>query len=839
MSVILVYAEQEQGTLRKPATEAVSEGRRHADQQGLDLVVLLAGKDISSLASQAAGYGADVVYLMEGAEYEPYHTEVYTAAFAQLISELKPQLVFLGHTALARDLAPRLAERVKAGLVSDCVRIIHEGEELTYVRPIYAGKAFARVRVKTATHVVTLRPNMFPAQPGKGRGEIRSWAGKVPEPRAQVEKMDLAQAGGPELSEADVIVSGGRGLGDPKGFDLLGELARLLGAALGASRAVVDAGWTPQSRQVGQTGKVVSPDLYVACGISGAIQHIAGMGSSRLILAINKDPEANIFQVADLGIVADLYDAVPLLISRLKPLVKTRPAEEKALPAEAATLEEEVPHRKEPVEMEPEAPKKEAFDTRPFSAPPTVDADQVVRDMEAIVSSPYVSACLFEKVKSTIDIFPYEVEREKLPHVVVMPGNAEEVSAIMRYANDKGIPVYPRGSGTSFTGASRYQHPGIVLNTFRMQGFELFEDLFFFECGPGLVCNELGMKLERKGYFLPFAPGSRLIATMGGLTCNNTSAHVNDASIGKPGDYIIGVEAVLPTGEIIRTGTQGVRRIAGTDLTKFFVGGDGLLGVITKIRMRLVPAFEKAYGIAVFDNLGALARGVQRMYLEKRPIPIFMEFMEHETAKIGYDLANLGDPGGSVIFFVNMGRTREEAQSHLDLVLDSFAAEHPVEIRSVTDMDEWSVLWGTREVIGSFLMQSTEDQWVSLEVVSNLRDLPRCLEEAVHFNEGLAVLGGLKNYLFGHIGSLTMHPGVIIPKEWENERKRKAIDEKFQREMEMNLKYGTCGGEWGQFAKRSEFFRRMYGEVGYRFMVKIKEAVDPKNILNRGVLEGY
>jgi len=829
MSLILVYAEQGEGALRKPAIEAVSEGRRRADEMGLDLVVLMAGSDISSLASPAACYGADVVYLMEGAEFEPYHTETYTAAFSELILELKPELVLLGHTS-------------KAGLVSDCVDIIHEGKVLTYVRPIYAGKAFARIRVNTATHVVTLRPNVFSAEQKKGRGEIRSWTGSVPEPRAKVERVDLVQAAGPELAEADIIVSGGRGLGDSKGFELLGELAHMLGAALGASRAVVDAGWMPQTRQVGQTGKVVSPDLYIACGISGAIQHIAGMGCSKLILAINKEPEANIFQVADLGIVADLYEAVPLLISRLKEFVKTKPAKKTALPAAEAPLEKEVHDVEDTSEQQagPAAEKKEASKTAPpAAATPHVDADQVVRDMEAIVSSEYVSACLFEKVKSTIDIFPYEVEREKLPHVVVMPMNVEEVSAIMRYANQKGIPVYPRGSGTSFTGASRYQHPGIVLNTFRMQGFELFEDMFYFECEPGLVCNDLALKLEEKGYFLPFAPGSRLIATMGGLTCNNTSGHINDASIGKPADYIIGVEAVLPSGEIIRTGTKGVRRIAGTDLTKFFVGSDGLLGVITKIRMRLVPAFEKAYGIAVFDDLAALARGVQRMYLEKRPIPIFMEFMEHETAKIGYDIAKLGDPGGSVIFFVNMGRTREEAEAGLDLVLRSFEAENPIEVRAVSDMKEWSMLWGTREVIGSFLMQSTENQWVSLEVVSNLRDLPQCLEEAVHFNEGLPVLGELKNYIFGHIGSLTMHPGVIIPKEWDNERKRKAIHEKFQREMELNLKYGTCGGEWGQFAKRTEFFRRMYGEVGYQFIVKIKEAIDPRNILNRGVLEGY
>jgi FAD/FMN-containing dehydrogenase len=469
----------------------------------------------------------------------------------------------------------------------------------------------------------------------------------------------------------------------------------------------------------------------------------------------------------------------------------------------------------------------------------SVDVDGLVREMEGIVGPEYVSTVLFEKVKSTLDVFPYEVERDKLPHAVVMPKDTQQISAIMRYANHKAIPVYVRGSGTSFTGAARYQHAGIVLNTFRMQGYALFEDLGYFECETGTICNDLALHLEEKGYFLPFAPGSRLIASLGGLVANNTSAHLNDACIGKPSDYIMGLEAVLPDGEVIKTGTAGIRRIAGTDLTKFFVGSDGLLGVITRFRMRLVPNFKKAYGIAVFGTLTALGQGVKRMYREKCPIPIFMEFMEYETAKIGYDLKGLGDPRGSVIFFVNIGRTREEAEAGLELVLKAFAAENPLELRAVTDMAEWEALWATREVIGSFLMQSTQNQWVSLEIVSNLRDLVECLEEANHFNRDLPLLGDLKNYLFGHIGSLTMHPGVIIPKEWNNETKEMAINEKFQREMEMNLKYGTCGGEWGQFAKRTEFFKRMYGDVGFAFMTKIKQAIDPKNILNRGVLEGY
>jgi len=467
-----------------------------------------------------------------------------------------------------------------------------------------------------------------------------------------------------------------------------------------------------------------------------------------------------------------------------------------------------------------------------------LDIDKLASDIEKIVSKEYISTNLFERIKSSMDVFPYEAERENLPYLVVMPANKDEISRILIYANEHDIPVYIRGSGTSFTGASRYQEPGIVIMTRRLNHFQIYESLNYFECGPGLICNDVSKKLISKGFFLPFAPGSRLIASMGGLVSNNTSAHIIDASIGKPADYILGVEAVLPTGEIVETGTKGMRRIAGNDLTKIFAGGDGIFGVITNIRMRLVPAFSYAYGYAIYDDLDRLAKGVQRMYWEKRPIPLFMEFMEEKTANIGFELKGLGSPGGSVIFFVSIGRTKKEASEHLDLLFESFKEENPLTLRKIEDMDEWEKLWSAREVIGSFLMQKTGNQWSSAEIVSNLERLVECMEDAKNFNKGLPVLGKLDLYLFGHIGSLTMHPGVIIPKDWDNDMKREAIREKFQREEEINLKYGTCGGEWGQLAYRTSFFRRRYGEVGYNILKNLKKALDPKNILNRGVLEG-
>jgi len=463
----------------------------------------------------------------------------------------------------------------------------------------------------------------------------------------------------------------------------------------------------------------------------------------------------------------------------------------------------------------------------------------ICKDMESIVSNKFVTMTTFERIKAALDPFPYEIEADQIPYVVVMPGNKEEVREIVKYANSSKIPIFVRGSGTHLGGAARPHTQGIVIIMRRLNRIKFLEEYGFFECEAGCICAKVEEELNERGYFLPMAPGSRLIASMGGLISNNTSGHVIDTSIGKPGDYVYGLEVVLPTGEIIETGTMGLRKPAGTDLTKFFVGGDGLFGIITKIRMRLLPLPYMAYGVAIFDNLIALAKGVQRMYREMCPAPLFMEFMDRKTAKIGYEIKGMEPPKGHVIFFVCVGNTEEEASNKVIQVLKAFEAEKAIEASKIDEVDVWRRLWSIREVIGSFLMQKDGNQWSAAEVVSNLKDLPECMEEVQHFNEGLPILSQLELYLFGHIGGLTFHPGVLIPRQWDNEKKRQAVKERFQREAELNLKYGTCGGEWGQFSKRTAFWIQRYGKVSYELIRKLKSVFDPNNILNPGVLEGY
>lgn len=315
MPGILTFAEQREGRLRRPALEALSEARRLADAGlGGPVQAVVIGSGVAALAEELFAHGADRVHVFDHADVAAYASESYARTVAGVVTAEKPAAVLVPFSAMGRDLAPRVAARLGAGLVSDCVALKVVDGGLEARRPMYAGKAFATVRWEGEPRLATLRPNVFPVgTPDRAKkGEVVTG---TPEPnaRARVTKVEATAAGKLELTEAQVIVSGGRGLKGPEHFHLVEDLAGALGAAVGASRAVVDAGWVDHHFQVGQTGKTVSPTLYVACGISGAIQHLAGMSSSKVIVAINKDADAPIFKVADYGLVGDVFEILPKL----------------------------------------------------------------------------------------------------------------------------------------------------------------------------------------------------------------------------------------------------------------------------------------------------------------------------------------------------------------------------------------------------------------------------------------------------------------------------------------------------------------------------------------------
>lgn len=322
---IWIIIEQSKLEIRKVSLELLSQGRILADNTGEPLVAVILGKGVTDLAQQVTTYGADKVILIDDEKLADYTTGAYTSVLNKLIRKEEPQAVLMGNTAVGKDLAPRLAQRLGVGMASDCTGMETDQDHfLTFKRPIYGGKAIAQVAANARPVLATIRPNTFPiATPDAARkAEVINETAAIDaeDLRAIVKEIVIATSQRPELIEANIIISGGRGMKGPENYSILEECADVIGAAVGASRAAVDAGWIEQKFQVGQTGKTVSPTLYIACGISGAIQHLAGMGSSKVIVAINKDPEAYIFNLADYSIVGDLFEIVPLLTEEFKKL---------------------------------------------------------------------------------------------------------------------------------------------------------------------------------------------------------------------------------------------------------------------------------------------------------------------------------------------------------------------------------------------------------------------------------------------------------------------------------------------------------------------------------------
>ncbi len=315
MSGVWVWIEQYNGEMKAISREVLGAGRGIADELGAPLTALIFGADVASLGAEAFDLGADAVIGCDDATLAQVRVEAYGSLLAKLARDRNPDVILAGASSRGRDLAAWVAAELDAGLVADGIGFKVENGRVHVTRPVYAGKLLADVLVTEGTQMVTLRGRAFPAaEPTGASGEVEWVSAAVAEEdvNAKITAFESSE-GTVSLTDATIIVSGGRGVGGPEGFEPIQALADVLGGAMGASRAAVDAGWIPYDHQVGQTGKTVSPDLYIAAGISGAIQHQAGMRTSKVIVAINKDADAPIFKLASYGIVGDLFKIVPAL----------------------------------------------------------------------------------------------------------------------------------------------------------------------------------------------------------------------------------------------------------------------------------------------------------------------------------------------------------------------------------------------------------------------------------------------------------------------------------------------------------------------------------------------
>lgn len=315
----LIIGEVKDGELRHVSFEAIQAAQK-VNADGEMVAVLLGHENLEAHAKEMIHYGADRAVIVQHDHLKDYTSEGYGQAVLAIIDEEQPTGLVMGHTAIGKDLTPKLASKLETGLVSDVTSIETDANRIVFTRPIYSGKAFEKKIIIDGLTFVTIRPNNIAAleKDTSRTGDVQLKEIDITDLKTVVKEVVRKAADGVDMSEANVVVAGGRGVKSADGFKPLYELADVLGGAVGASRGACDAEYCDYSLQIGQTGKVVTPDLYIAVGISGAIQHLAGMSNSKVIVAINKDPEANIFNVADYGIVGDLFEIIPLLIEEIQ-----------------------------------------------------------------------------------------------------------------------------------------------------------------------------------------------------------------------------------------------------------------------------------------------------------------------------------------------------------------------------------------------------------------------------------------------------------------------------------------------------------------------------------------
>ncbi|MGD8561021.1 MAG: FAD-binding oxidoreductase [Desulfarculaceae bacterium] len=463
---------------------------------------------------------------------------------------------------------------------------------------------------------------------------------------------------------------------------------------------------------------------------------------------------------------------------------------------------------------------------------------KLAKDLARIVGEKYVFTDKPTTVIYAKDVMPYELEKQNLPYAVVRPADTKEISEVLQYANKQSLPVHTHGSGTSLVGLARPKTNCIVLDTARLQDISIHPERGYFETGAGVHLAKLRKALAPHKALLPVFPGSELIATIGGAVAVNTSAHGVDAALGKPGDYVLGLEVVLPTGEIIETGTESQRKPAGIELTKFMVGSEGLYGVITKLRMRMVRIPQTVNLVANFSQTEDILAVVMEMYRRGLPPPMFFEYLDETSARIGFEAVSLPPPVGAVAVITMHGNSKAGCREKAEALLGLLQEHNPLEAKILESGPEWDKVWGSRAEAGNYVYR--QGSTFGSEVTPRVDKLLDAFADTKDFILNLESYPGAQFISFGHIGAPTIHGYAFIPtKDIPSDTKKAIVLEVRRKSEAINVKYGGCGGEWGLTAQRVEFLKTRYQPAYYQVLLNLKKALDPNNILNRGNLEGW
>ena len=467
-----------------------------------------------------------------------------------------------------------------------------------------------------------------------------------------------------------------------------------------------------------------------------------------------------------------------------------------------------------------------------------VDLKTLTRDLAGLVGRDHAFTDRPTAVAYAKDTMPWDVEAHHIPFAVVRPADSSQVSAVLRYASSRGIPVHTHGSGTSLVGLGRPKTNGIVLDTGRMQAVAVFPERGYFEVEPGMHVGKLRKVLAPYNALLPVFPGSEPVATIGGSIAVNTSAHAVDATLCKPGDYVLGLEVVLADGEILQTGTASTRKPAGIEATKFLVGSEGLLCVITRIRMRLIPKPQTKNIVAYYRCTEDILDTVMAMYKQGIPTPLFFEYLDEKSSRVGFEAVGLEPPAGAVTMMSMSSATPEGCEAKAKIFLDFLRKQHPLSAEIVRDTEQWNRIWSSRAEAGNYVYRLGST--FGSEITPRVDKLKDAFLEAREIILNLDSYQGNEFYSFGHIGAPTIHAYAFIPtKDISNTVKKAVTIEVRDKTEALNIKYGGCGGEWGLTAQRAGFLEKKYGRAYYDLLVRLKQTFDPKNILNRGNLEGW
>ena len=470
------------------------------------------------------------------------------------------------------------------------------------------------------------------------------------------------------------------------------------------------------------------------------------------------------------------------------------------------------------------------------------DGKKLLSDLKSLLDEANFSDNIYERIAYGQDSANPDLEPDKIPLIVVKPTTVQEVSRVVKYADQNKIPIYIHGAGTAFKGSPKPKRSGsILLSTEGLTSIEMREEDMYVEAGAGVNQYELEKLLSAHGYMMPMNIGSKYSSTIGGAAAINTIGHMVDICLGKIIDHIMGVEVVLPNGEIIETGTRSIRRPAGIDYTRFFVGNEGVFGVITKVRMRLLPEMKRAYVVGFFPDLTDIARAFMRYYAAKLPPPLYGELLDSEACEGPFKLRGLGEPKGDMALATMVGYTQEEADFKAKKMVDVFKEESAIEAYVVTSSQEQKDYWQSRDNIlnilqakkggGKLVMTGALEASVPL---SRLADAIEYIRKGHSFD----ALREAKLFIYGHVGTCDLHGMWVAPVDWDQAKKVQCAKEARLLESELNIKWGCASGEVGQTASRIPFLKKRYGEAAYAMLMNLKKAVDPNNIINPGNLEG-